>query len=220
MKSSFFRGGTPKKSVDAYWGGDIPWVSSGEMTQRRIFDTSLHVTEEGALKGTRMVPENTVLVVVRGMSLAKEFRISITERPVTFNQDLKALEPSSKIDPRFLFYYLQSQQHAIKDSATDASHGTKKLDTTVLESWPVPIPGISEQRRVSSILSSYDDLIENNQRRIQLLEQATRLLYKEWFVRLRYPMHEHAKIKDGVPDGWSKKALSKICKDITRSSSF
>ena len=212
MKSEvkFLSGGTPQKSVDAYWGGDIPWVSSGEMTQRRIFDTRLHVTEEGALKGTRIVPENTVLVVVRGMSLAKEFRISLTGRPVAFNQDLKAMEPSSTLDSRFLFYYLLSQQHAIRDSATDASHGTKKLDTRVLESWPLPIPNIAEQRRVSSILSSYDDLIENNRRRIQLLDQATRLLYKEWFVRLRFPGNEHAKIKDGIPKGWEKKPLKNI----------
>ena len=117
-------GGTPKKSEARYWGGEIPWVSSGEMTQRRIHDTQLHVTEDGADNGTRLVPENTVLVVVRGMSLAKEFRISLTARPVTFNQDLKALRPSPKVDPGFLFYYLQSQRNAIRDSATDASHGT------------------------------------------------------------------------------------------------
>ena len=54
------------------------------------------------------------------------------------------------------------------------------------------------------ILSAYDDLIENNRRRIQLLEQSARLLYKEWFVRLRFPGHEHVKIKDGVPEGWKE----------------
>ena len=54
------------------------------------------------------------------------------------------------------------------------------------------------------IISAYDDLIENNRRRIQLLEQSARLLYKEWFVRLRFPGHEHVKIKDGVPEGWKK----------------
>ncbi|MEN8131300.1 MAG: restriction endonuclease subunit S, partial [Pseudomonadota bacterium] len=57
----------------------------------------------------------------------------------------------------------------------------------------------------------YDDLIENNRRRIQLLEQAARLLYKEWFVHLRFPGHEHAKIKDDVPDGWEKKSISSFC---------
>ena len=72
----------------------------------------------------------------------------------------------------------------------------------------------SQQLAIASILSTYDDLIENNRRRIQLLEQAARLLYKEWFVYLRFPGHEHVKITDGVPEGWEKSYLSEIA-DIT-----
>ncbi len=211
----FRSGGTPSKSEARYWSGEIPWVSSGEMTQRRIYDTELHVTEEGAENGTRVVPENTVLVVVRGMSLAKEFRIALTRKTVTFNQDLKALEPSSKIDSGFLFYYLQSQSHAIRDSATDASHGTKKLESRILETWPLPVPDLVEQYAIRNILSAYDDLIENNRRRIQLLEQAARLLYKEWFVHLRFPGHEHVKIKDGVPEVWESACIADIGEVIT-----
>ncbi len=67
-----------------------------------------------------------------------------------------------------------------------------------------------EQDRIASILSAYDDLIENNRRRIQLLEQAARLLYKEWFVRLRFPGHEHVTITDGVPEGWEKKTIGEL----------
>ena len=216
MKSEvkLLSGGTPKKSEDRYWDGTIPWVSSGEMVQRRISDTELHVTDEGVTNGTKLVPANTVLVVVRGMSLAKEFRVSLTLRPVTFNQDLKALKPSAKIDPGFLFYYLQSQRHAIRDSATDASHGTKKLESRVLESWPLPIPDLTEQYAIRDVLSAYDDLIENNRRRIQLLEEAARLLYREWFVHLRFPGHEHVAIKDGVPEGWERRTLGDLCKEI------
>ncbi|GAB6060041.1 restriction endonuclease subunit S [Desulfonatronum parangueonense] len=202
---SFLSGGTPRMSDSRFWGGDIPWVSSGEMTESRISLTERRVTEEGAQNGTKRVPANTVLVVVRGMSLAKEFRISITERDVTFNQDIKALRPSERIDPWFLFYYLKSQRHSIRDSATDASHGTKKLETRVLEQWPLPLLDIQTQRFIASVLSTYDNLIENNRRRIQLMEQAARLLYKEWFVHLRFPGHEHVKIVDGVPEGWEKK---------------
>ena len=64
-----------------------------------------------------------------------------------------------------------------------------------------------EQDRIASILSAYDDLIENNRRRIQLLEESAQLLYREWFVRLRFPGHGHVKIIDGVPEGWGKKRL-------------
>lgn len=80
----------------------------------------------------------------------------------------------------------------------------------VLSAFRLPIPNRSTQSRIVEILSAYDDLIENNRRRIQLLEQATRLLYKEWFVHLRFPGHEHTPIIDGVPEGWEKKPLGTI----------
>jgi len=78
----------------------------------------------------------------------------------------------------------------------------------------LPLPSVKVQTRISSILSAYDDLIENNWRRIQLLEQAAQLLYKEWFVHLRFPGHEHTQIIDGVPKGWERRPLSEIA-DIT-----
>ena len=58
------------------------------------------------------------------------------------------------------------------------------------------------QKRVADILSAYDDLIENNRRRIALLEEAARMLYREWFVHFRFPGHEHVRIIDGIPEGW------------------
>ncbi|MCK9299383.1 MAG: restriction endonuclease subunit S, partial [Methanoculleus sp.] len=71
-------------------------------------------------------------------------------------------------------------------------------------------PEYQIQERIVEVLSAYDDLIENNRRRIQLLEEAARLLYREWFVNLRFPGHEHVAIKDGVPEGWEKKTLVEI----------
>ena len=74
------------------------------------------------------------------------------------------------------------------------------LNQGILASVPVRLPVRHRQERVVDIISAYDDLIENNRRRIQLLEQAARLLYKEWFVLLRFPGHEHVTIADGVPE--------------------
>ncbi|RLB88582.1 MAG: restriction endonuclease subunit S, partial [Deltaproteobacteria bacterium] len=86
-------------------------------------------------------------------------------------------------------------------------------------------PSLDEQTRISSLLSAYDELIENNRRRIQLLEKAARLLYKEWFVHFRFPAcaasvaagrpgHEHVKIKNGLPEGWERKRLREIAEII------
>ena len=69
-----------------------------------------------------------------------------------------------------------------------------------------------EQRKIAEILSAYDDLIENNRRRIALLEEAARLLYREWFVHLRFPGHEHVKVIDGLPEGWERRSLVEACR--------
>ncbi|MCE2451125.1 MAG: restriction endonuclease subunit S [Candidatus Latescibacteria bacterium] len=82
--------------------------------------------------------------------------------------------------------------------------------TRILASVPVVLPPREHQERIIGVISAYDDLIENNRRRIKLLEQAVRLLYKEWFVHLRFPGHQHVKIKDGVPEGWERKPLGEV----------
>ncbi|WP_380783479.1 restriction endonuclease subunit S [Sphingomonas sp. R86520] len=213
--AKFKSGGTPSKGNSAYWGGDIPWVGSGEMSQSFIYDTQLRLTAEGAENGTRAIPENTVLVVVRGMSLAKEFRIAITRRPMTFNQDVKALQCAEDIDPQFLFYALKARKDYIRDLATEASHGTKKLETSTLNAVKILVPEtIEDQRTVAAVARNYDDLIENNRRRTDLLEDAARQLYKEWFVRFRFPGHEHVKIIDGVPEGWARMLVKDAVKRI------
>lgn len=193
-----------------YWNGDIPWVSSGEMTQRKIYHTELKVTEDGANEGSQRIPARTVLIVVRGMSLAKEFRVAITAREVTFNQDLKALLPSKKITPEFLFYYLISQNQPIRDSASESAHGTKKLDTQVLEEWPLPLLPRKVQEKIVAILSAYDELIENNRRRITLLEKLAEEIYREWFVRLRFPGHTAVKRVKGLPESWKAERVKEI----------
>ncbi len=213
----FLSGGTPSKSNAEYWTGDIPWVSSGEMTQSFIEDTDLHLSAEGARNGTRMVPKHTVLAVVRGMSLAKEFRVSITQREMTFNQDIKALSCANGIDPHFLFYALKARREYIRELATEASHGTKKLETDSLGAVEILVPeSIEGQKAIASVALTYDELIENNRRRVALLEEAARQLYKDWFVRFRFPGHEHVKVIDGQPDGWKRKSIAELSSLLSR----
>ena len=77
------------------------------------------------------------------------------------------------------------------------------LSTEIVSRFPVWCPDLSTQKQIAELLSSYDDLISNNRRRIELLEQSARLLYREWFVRLKYPGHVHDKVVEGVPEGWN-----------------
>ncbi len=113
------------------------------------------------------------------------------------------------------FIYYLSCSPVIREPAIKSmigASGRQRAQKPVVENIVVRVPNIEEQSRIASILSAYDDLIENNRRRIQLLEQAARLLYKEWFVHLRFPGHEHTKITNGIPDGWEKKTLGDMVK--------
>ena len=76
----------------------------------------------------------------------------------------------------------------------------------------VSFPGLNEQVEIADILADYDDLIENNRRRIALLEESARLLHREWFVHFRFPGHEHYRIIDGIPEGWERRVFEDVCK--------
>ncbi len=122
---------------------------------------------------------------------------------------------NSVLDKQFLYYLFNTR--SARGQINGSASGTKVRHTAPERIYHVKVhvpSNIAEQKHIASILAAYDDLIENNRRRIQLLEQAARLLYKEWFVHLRFPGHEHVKIKDGIPEGWEKKPLSEIA-DIT-----
>jgi type I restriction enzyme S subunit len=137
---SFRSGGTPSKSKAEYWAGEIPWISSGELTTMRISTSKLKVTEQAVAEGSRYAEKDTILAVVRGMSLAKEFRISIASRRVCFNQDIKALVPDRGIEGLYLFHALIDQRDRIRQRAGEASHGTKKLETAVLVGLKIVAP--------------------------------------------------------------------------------
>ncbi len=112
--------------------------------------------------------------------------------------------PEEKLRSKYLFYFL-GLRHSVECLERNAVGKTMlNLNTKMLGGLKIPLLSPEKQVEIAKILSTYDDLIENNRRRIQLLEQAARLLYKEGFVHLRFPGHEHVKIKDGIPEGWEK----------------
>ena len=97
-------------------------------------------------------------------------------------------------------------QQLMVSSMTGAT-GRQRVNNDIFADLEISLPDISVQRRIASILSAYDDLIENNRRQIKLLEEAAQRLYREWFVELRFPGHEGVKVVDGVPEGWKKVCL-------------
>jgi len=113
----------------------------------------------------------------------------------------------TKADPLFYYYFFSSHEGNGSIQSLVMQVAAAGIRGSELAKLPVPLPPIDIQRRIASILSAYDDLIENNSRRIALLEESMRLLYREWFVRLRFPGYEHVRVVDGLPEGWEKTTI-------------
>lgn len=132
--------------------------------------------------------------------------------PTTFESSIiRVRVDEDRIRPRYVYYWLKSHMGRGAIRAIVTGTNVKGIRGSVLKDIQVPCPETVTQDRIVEMLRAYDDLIENNRRRIKLLEQSARLLYKEWFVHLRFPGHEHVDIKDGVPTGWEKGSISGFC---------
>jgi len=120
-------GSTPTKSKGEFWNGSIPWVSPKDMKCHLIKDSQIRVTEQALSQSNlKLVPENSLIMVVRGMILAHSFPVAITESEVTINQDMKALTPPDEIS-KYLLLYLQASKHKVVELVDRSSHGTCKL---------------------------------------------------------------------------------------------
>jgi len=128
---------------------------------------------------------------------------------------IKIEPPEEKLRSKFLFYFLGLRQSVEWLERNAVGTTMLNLNTKILGGLKIPLLAPKKQDEIVDTLSAYDDMIENNRRRIQLLEQAARLLYKEWFVRLRFPGHEHTQIIDGVPEGWGAGTIGDLGEVIT-----
>lgn len=152
---------------------------------------------------------HTGKAIVISRSGASAGYVSFWNEPI-FITDGFLIEPTQSTSHEFLFYLLKNKQAELsgKQRGSAIPHVTPDL----IKSISIMLPDLTTQRRIASILSAYDNLIENNRRQIKLLEEAAQRLYREWFVELRFPGHESVKVVDGVPEGWMKGTVDNIVK--------
>ena len=188
----------------------------------KAFDTSLYISTDSMLKdkggiGTpESIPEsgkvtkyqhNDILV----SNIRPYFKkIWFSNREGGCSNDVLVFRANDNIDSTFLYYVLSDD--SFFDHMMSSANGTKmpRGNRKLIPSFEIPLPPLSTQHRIASILSRYDSLIENYQKQIKLLEEAAQRLYKEWFIDLRFPGHENTMIVDGVPEGWEKKPVKTI----------
>lgn len=183
---------------------------------RLVLDDVYYVSDETYRIWTqRAVPQPNDLILAREAP-AGNVAIVKDGQQVCLGQRTVHLRPDPQIaDPDFLCYLLLSPEHQALLLSAETGATAKHVNMKDIRKLPLLyLPEMTVQKRIASILSAYDDLIENNRRRIELLEQAARLLYKEWFVHFRFPGHEHVKIFDGIPERWERKQFKDVCETV------
>lgn len=189
-----------------------PIVMPKDMVDGHIRHTGLiRVPEEYVARLQRHQVYEGNLMVARKGDVRRCVYITQNENGwLTGSDCLKVTLNGSCCFPKYIYYQLRSPfigkwLEQISIGATMPS-----INTGLLSSIEIYLPPLDTQRRIADVLSAYDDLIENNRKQIKLLEEAAQRLYKEWFVDLRFPGHEHTKIVDGVPEGWKPCALDDV----------
>lgn len=212
--SDIHSGGTPSTTEKQYWGGNIKWLSSGETGQRFISDTIDKITEDGVKNSsTKLAKKNNIVMACAGQGKTRG-QTSFLLDDMYINQSVIVLEPNASVLPLYLFYNLSSRYDELR-GGSDASSTRGSITTTALKKLSFRYPNLTIQTKIVDILFAYDDLIENNNKRIALLEKAAQELYKEWFVRFRFPGYEKAKFVNGIPEGWTVGKAGELCEIIT-----
>lgn len=186
---------------------------------RLILENVNRVSEEIYIEWTkRAVPKAGDLILAREAPVGniaiipENIDVCLGQRTVLIRAD------KTKVDNSYLLFLLLSDEMQAKILSHANGSTVHHLNMKDIRNLELPdLPPLATQQRIAHILSTYDRLIDNNNRRIALLEESIHLLYKEWFVRLRFPGYESVKVVDGVPEGWNRKTLKDIALSIRQS---
>jgi type I restriction enzyme S subunit len=195
-------GGTPSRRHAEYYAeeeGGIPWVKSKELVETGIRLTEERITLKGLQNSSaKLHPKNAVLMAMYGANVGQ---MGWLEIDATVNQAICAMiVDETKAHWRYVFYALRHFRADLIAKAHGAAQ--QNISQALIKKFEIPVPPLPTQSRIADILSAYDELIANNQRRIAVLEEMARALYREWFVYYRAPgvvMGE-----DGMPEGCGK----------------
>lgn len=187
----------------------VPFITISDFTPYNTlsFERGIYVPETyyDSLPENRKARKGDILYSVVG-----SFGIPILLRDhtaIAFQRHIALLRPKSALDTEYLYYAMLNREFYQQADAVALGAAQRTISLSSLRNMKLSVPSIEEQRKIARVLSAYDTLIENNRKQIKLLEEAARRLYKEWFVDLRFPGHEHTPIVNGIPEGWRKGTL-------------
>ena len=204
-------GKTPPTANNELWDGAVPFITPTDIKGFDSFyqgETERTVSQLGVSKQRKtLIPKNSVCV----SCIATIGKICLTKCPSITNQQINSIIPNEYNDYRYILYMLRYNLPYIQLVGGGSGSGTPIISKNKFAKFKFLVEDdLSAQRRIASVLSAYDNLIENNNRRISLLEQMAENLYKEWFVRFRFPGHENAELENNLPKGWKYAKLEDI----------
>lgn len=205
-------GNTPPTTQREYYGTQYKFIKPTDMRegQRYVPITEEYYSELAYQKYRKsLLPVNTPCVVTIG-SLGK--KMCLTDEPSFTNQAVNAVIPNENFDGVFLYYCLRTRLPYVKQLDSGTTSGRENVSKSSFSNIVIEAPSLAIQKKIASILSAYDNLIENNNKRIKILEQMAENLYKEWFVRFRFPGHESTPLENGIPKGWEIKRVDELAK--------
>ena len=199
-------------------GEGFPLIRTPNIGKGRLLLDGVHRVSEDVYnkRNARAVPQDDDLIFAREAPAGNVAIVKNGEK-VCLGQRTVLLRPNKElVNPDFLTYFLLApeQQYGLLGTANGATVSHVNIPT--IRGLKINLPPLQVQSRIAEIISSYDDLIENNQKQTKLLEEAAQRLYKEWFIDLRFPGHETTPIVDGIPEGWERMVLSEVTSVLKR----
>jgi type I restriction enzyme S subunit len=204
------RGSNYPKQDEFHDEGHCLFLNTGNVTKSGFeFGNCQFITEQkdNLLRKGKLSREDVIMTTRGTIGNVGYFNRNVPFEHIRINSGMVIFRADrEKLLPSFLYQYLRSEQFNKQVNALRSGAAQPQLPIRDIKVIELPLPSVDQQEAISELISKYDDLIENNKRQIELLEESARQLYREWFVRFRFPGHEHVKIIDGVPEGWIRTA--------------
>jgi len=209
-------GRTPSSAKPELFGSEYPFITPTDIQEGQHFvRTDRFLSEEGMQSQSSLIlPPKTICFVCIGATIGK---ICVTDRPSFTNQQINSIiVDQGEHDYRFVYHLLRFEADRIKAQAGGAA--TPIVNKTAFSNVEVLVPALRVQQRIGGTLAAYDDLIENNTRRIKILEETAKMIYDEWFVNFRFPSHEKATMLESelgpIPAAWHVKEMQEVAEVI------
>jgi len=213
-------GKTPSTKKPELFGDVYPFITPSDISSYDVYhiqNTERGLSEKGYLsQKSKLLPPKTVCYVCIGSTVGK---ICLTKESSFTNQQLNnIIVDQSRYVPEYIYYRLRYETPRIRSIAGGTGSGKAIYNKTAFEEHRLEIHDYPLQQKIASVLSAYDNLIENNFRRIQILEEMAQLIYREWFVNFRFSEHEKVKLMNSelgkIPEGWEVMQLGEVLESI------